>query len=89
LKVIFLDFKTIENLNEMASIVDPLIKAHKVMVFSKTTCPYCDKAKKVLANYSINDKHIVELDNGHDQDSIQDYLAKITGARTVGKKLSS
>jgi len=69
----------------MASIVDPLIKAHKVMVFSKTTCPYCVKAKNVLANYKINDKHIVELDDSHDQDAIQDYLAKITGARTVRK----
>ena len=49
----------------MASIVDPLIKSHKVMVFSKTTCPYCDKAKRVLAKYDIKDKHIVELDKGY------------------------
>ena len=68
----------------MANIVDPLIKSHKVMVFSKSSCPYCDKAKRVLAKYDIKDKHIIELDKGdYDEGPIQDYLQKITGGRTV------
>jgi glutaredoxin 3 len=63
--------------------VDGIIKAHKVAVFSKTYCPYCVKAKNVLGKYKINDILIVELDNRDDADAIQDYLNKITGARTV------
>lgn len=63
--------------------VDGLIKSHKVVVFSKTYCPYCTKAKNALSKYDINDIVIIELDNRDDQDSIQDYLAKITGARSV------
>ena len=63
--------------------VDTLIKSHKVTVFSKTYCPYCVKAKNVLAKYKINDLMIVELDNRDDADDIQNYLLKLTGARTV------
>ena len=47
------------------------------------------KAKKVLSNYQINDILIVELDNRSDVNEIQDYLAKITGARTVELKKNS
>jgi glutaredoxin 3 len=63
--------------------VDGIIKAHKVAVFSKTYCPYCVKAKQVLGKYKINDYLVVELDNRDDADQIQDYLSKLTGARTV------
>jgi glutaredoxin 3 len=63
--------------------VDGLIKLHKVVVFSKTYCPYCVKAKNVLSNYKINDLVVIELENRDDADDIQDYLMKITGARTV------
>jgi glutaredoxin 3 len=67
----------------MSSYVDGLVSSHKVVVFSKTYCPYCVKAKKVLKKYSINDLIVVELENRDDMDEIQDYLAKLTGARSV------
>lgn len=67
----------------MSTFVDQIVNQHKVAVFSKTYCPYCVKAKNVLQKYSINDIKIVELDDRDDVSSIQDYLAKITGARTV------
>jgi glutaredoxin 3 len=63
--------------------VDGIIKSHKVAVFSKTYCPYCVKAKQVLGKYKINDLLVIELDNRDDADDIQDYLSKITGARSV------
>lgn len=63
--------------------VDGLINSHKVVVFSKTYCPYCTKAKDVLGKYSLNDYVLIELDNRDDCDEIQDYLLKITGARSV------
>lgn len=67
----------------MSTFVDQIIQKHKVAVFSKVSCPYCVKAKNVLKKYPIKDVQIIELDDRNDAASIQDYLAKITGARTV------
>ncbi len=67
----------------MSTFVDEAIKSHKITVFSKTHCPYCVKAKNVLSKYKPDDVHIIELDDRKDADNIQDYLAKLTGARTV------
>lgn len=62
--------------------VKALIEANKVMVFSKTYCPYCDKAKKVFN--SIGAKYeVLELDQDADGNAIQDALHKMTGQRTV------
>ena len=67
----------------MSDYVDEIIKTHKVAVFSKTHCPFCTKAKNVLKKYDIKDIFMVELDTRDDASAIQDYLSKITGARTV------
>jgi glutaredoxin 3 len=67
----------------MSEYVDNLIKSHKVAVFSKTYCPYCVKAKNVLSKYKLNDIKVIELDDREDSDQIQEYLKKLTGARTV------
>ena len=69
----------------MSKLVDELIHAHKVMVFSKTYCPYCVKAKNVLGKYKISDINILELDDHPQADEIQTYLGKLTGARTVSR----
>ena len=45
------------------AVVEALIKQHRVVVFSKTWCPYCNKVKQTLNNKSI-DFHKVELDKG-------------------------
>ncbi|CAF0889268.1 unnamed protein product [Brachionus calyciflorus] len=67
----------------MSSFAEEQIKSHKVVVFSKTYCPYCVKAKNVLKKYDIKDIVIIELDNRDDADQMQDYFARVTGARTV------
>ncbi len=70
----------------MAEFVDKIVAKNAVAVFSKTYCPYCVKAKNVLSKYDIKNIQIVELDELDDSsqvDVIQDYLHKITGARTV------
>lgn len=41
--------------------VDNLIKQNKVIVFSKTTCPYCDKVKELFKNLKI-EYVTIELD---------------------------
>lgn len=65
--------------------VDDLINKHKVVVFSKTYCPYCAKTKHILSKYNIKDIVIVELDELEDCEKIRSYLATIGGARSVPK----
>ena len=53
------------------------------MVFSKSYCPYCAKAKNALSNYQLKSYKVLELDERDDCDAIQDYLGQLTGARSV------
>ena len=59
--------------------VDELLQKHKVVVISKTYCPFCDKAKNVLQKYDIDDLVIEEIEGRDDMNEIQDYCKKITG----------
>eukprot|EP00455_Lapot_gusevi_P033486 TRINITY_DN3662_c0_g1_i1.p1 TRINITY_DN3662_c0_g1~~TRINITY_DN3662_c0_g1_i1.p1 ORF type:complete len:102 (+),score=25.95 TRINITY_DN3662_c0_g1_i1:102-407(+) len=58
------------------------IANHKVVVFSKTYCPYCTKAKRVLSGLQAR-VHVLELDTMSDGEEIQAALREITGVRTV------
>ena len=70
------------------------ISEHKVLMFSKTTCPFCFNAKealdKELAAESKGDDgettrnyEVVELDLVENGPAIQDALEIVTGGRTV------
>lgn len=67
--------------------VRKLIEEHEIVVFSKTTCPYCSKAKSVLtAQPDVTTRlKVLELDTlpPADAAAMQDYLGVLTGARTV------
>ncbi|XP_046839491.1 glutaredoxin-like [Xenia sp. Carnegie-2017] len=63
--------------------VEAQIKGNKVVVFSKTYCPFCDMAKKALAEVGLSDYLLYELDNRDDGEEIMDILKRITGGRTV------
>ncbi len=52
------------------------------MVFSKSYCPYCNNAKRILDELNAKYKAI-ELNQEDDGDDIQNALFKITGQRTV------
>ncbi|RCN25622.1 glutaredoxin [Ancylostoma caninum] len=56
--------------------VDGLLKSHKVVVFSKSYCPYCHKARAALESQNIKPGAMewVEIDNRPDCSEIQDYL---------------
>lgn len=69
-------------------LVTHLIGAHPVVVFSKTYCPYCRRAKATLASAAeaipgASPPHIVELDERPDGEALQQVLAARTGRRTV------
>ena len=52
------------------------------MIFSKSYCPYCDKAKAVFDGLSA-DYGVIELDRVDEGAEIQGHLQEITGQRTV------
>ena len=54
-----------------------------VVIFSKTSCPYCRMAKKVFSDIG-QEANVIELNNRRDGGEIQDILQEMTGARTVG-----
>lgn len=59
-----------------------LIKENKVMLFSKTTCPFCTKVKELFK--SLNEKFVVlELDKMSEGTAIRDFLYEKTGQKTV------
>jgi glutaredoxin 3 len=52
------------------------------VVFSKSYCPYCNNAKRILDGLDAKYK-AVELNKEDDGDDIQNALEKMTGQRTV------
>ncbi|KAK3102933.1 hypothetical protein FSP39_015069 [Pinctada imbricata] len=62
--------------------IQQLIAENCVVVFSKTTCPYCTQAKDILRGMKV-DHHVVELNHHPEGSEIQSVLAEMTNARTV------
>ncbi|KAL1933473.1 hypothetical protein VTP01DRAFT_7563 [Rhizomucor pusillus] len=67
---------------DVEQFVEKLINENKIVVFSKSYCPYCRRAKQLLQQ--LGEKfYVIELDEVDNGAAIQDYLAKKTGQRTV------
>lgn len=64
--------------------IDCIIQENDVIIFSKTTCPYCSRAKAALKEEGV-DFAIFELDELPPEEAaaMQDSLRDMTGARTV------
>ncbi|OCF36362.1 glutaredoxin [Kwoniella heveanensis BCC8398] len=59
-------------------------KRYRIVVFSKSYCPYSKKAKSILGEYHISPApFIIELDQRSDMNALQTLLQRITGRRTV------
>ena len=66
----------------MQAEIDNFIKNNKVAIISKSYCPYCTTAKKAFD--SIDQKYeVLEIEDREDCQAIQDYMMKLTGARSV------
>ena len=65
--------------------IDQNIATKPVFMVSKSWCPYCRKAKQVLARYSVpaQNIHIMEIDGDDNCEEIQDYMQQLTGGRSV------
>lgn len=58
------------------------VSSHEIVIFSKSYCPYCRRAKGVFQELN-KIPHVVELDQREDGWDIQNALSEIVGRRTV------
>ncbi|XP_022099621.1 glutaredoxin-like isoform X2 [Acanthaster planci] len=65
------------------NLVRGLIEAHRVMVFSKSTCPFCLLAKSTLKEAGVRDFKVLEIELRPDVQDIQKVLCDMTGISTV------
>ncbi|XP_033111376.1 glutaredoxin-C8-like [Anneissia japonica] len=64
-------------------LVTNMIKANSIMVFSKSTCPFCLMAKSVLKDAGAKNMTVLEIENRPDAFDIQNALKDMTGSATV------
>ena len=63
--------------------VNSEIEGSKVVIFSKSYCPYCTKAKELFSSLNAEGTKVYELDNMDNGADIQKALLDLTGQRTV------
>ncbi|CAI9298110.1 unnamed protein product [Lactuca saligna] len=62
--------------------VKKTVSSHPIVIFSKSYCPYCKRAKGVFKE--LNKKpYVIELDEREDGAKIQNALGELVGRRTV------
>ena len=59
------------------------IEQSKIVIFSKSYCPYCTKAKELFSSLNVEGTKVYELDNMDNGADIQKALQDLTGQRTV------
>lgn len=69
-----------------AKFVQQAVAQNCVVIFSKTTCPFCVQTKEIFRNLGIP-YTAVELNNHPQGPEIQNYLADVTQARTVSSSM--
>ncbi|CBN79183.1 Glutaredoxin [Ectocarpus siliculosus] len=69
-------------MSEHVDAVNEMVGQHGVVVYSKTYCPFCTKAKKALKDVGAK-YELIELDEVDNGSAIQDALQSITGQRSV------
>ncbi|XVF15847.1 hypothetical protein REPUB_Repub09cG0191500 [Reevesia pubescens] len=68
--------------NSASAFVQNAIFSNKIVIFSKSYCPYCFRAKRIFSE--LNEKpYVVELDLRDDGAQIQYVLLDLVGRRTV------
>ncbi|KIH58400.1 glutaredoxin [Ancylostoma duodenale] len=72
-----------------SELIDAFISSKPIVVFSKTWCQFCRKAKAALATYRLNQRYYeyIELDERTDlpSDEIIDELGRRYGSKSVPK----
>jgi glutaredoxin 3 len=67
---------------ELLNEIKQIISSNKIVVYSKTYCPYCTLAKSLLNSFN-QDYYLQEIDTISNGSEIQAALRKLTGQSTV------
>lgn len=67
---------------DLKSLIKEYIDQNKVMIFSKTTCPYCQKVKQLFQSLDVPYKPL-ELDTIENGVEVQEALLEVYGQKTV------
>lgn len=73
---------TVRAMASKADTIKQTVSGNKVVVYSKTYCPYCTTVKGLFADLQVP-AVVLELDKSSDGAEMQDTLQSITGRRTV------
>jgi glutaredoxin 3 len=76
---------TSENMDATKKFIDDEISQRKVVIFSKSSCPYCVDTKKLFKKNEFKDVDVVihELNKMKNGSAIQSTLASMSGQGTV------
>ncbi|KAL5292802.1 GLRX2 family protein [Megaselia abdita] len=74
--------KAVDMSSPAAQFVKESIGSGRVVIFSKSSCPYCTMAKEQFKKLNFPTK-VIELNQRNDGGEIQDVLGEMTGGRTV------
>ncbi|CAG9334586.1 unnamed protein product [Blepharisma stoltei] len=75
-------FRYFSHTSEHTQMVLRLIKSSPVVMFSKTSCPYCMEAKATLKVMQVQPK-VIEVDKEKEGDSMKSALKELTMQNTV------
>ncbi|GMT06490.1 hypothetical protein PENTCL1PPCAC_28664, partial [Pristionchus entomophagus] len=75
--------KPVKDQYELETAIQDDINVHRVMIYSKTYCPYSRRLKSLLTKYDIDDMKVIELNKEDQMSEMQDFLETLSGRRTV------
>ncbi|KAK6179156.1 hypothetical protein SNE40_011576 [Patella caerulea] len=77
-------------MGDIKKTIEARIAGKKVVIISKSYCPFCVKAKKVFQEEYLkpgilkeDDYDVMEIDNDPNCEEIQKLMSQMTGARSV------
>lgn len=77
------DYYDSEPLTKVELEIDDLVHENPVVIFSKSYCPYSQRANHILSLYHISPNFVViEVDNRDDAEEVKDALIKFTYRNT-------
>merc|ERR1712170_62505 len=73
------------SMGDVKAMIESKIGSKKVMMFSKSYCPFCTKAKQALKQHNIKpeDYEVMEIEDRADCAELQAVLKQMTGASSV------
>ncbi|KAI8144205.1 hypothetical protein BJV82DRAFT_513575 [Fennellomyces sp. T-0311] len=72
---------TLKLMNPQKTWIQHTLRKHRVVLYSKTYCPYCRRAKQILDRY-CDDYFVVEVDQRQDGPQMKQALMELSGRRT-------